>query len=236
MKMAARNVIMSAMLISVCMASACGGPTGQPASTHGTSGTNAAASGTNAAASGTNAAASGTNAAASGTNAAAGTSQPTHKGSGSPSSGSSTTVPATSNNQVILDPDTAIHGFPYDFGRTFPRLPRTLQFGVTSRYKQPVAIHISSDSQYFVATENCNHELQPGDSCSFSVTFSAPRNGSYGAILHIAFSGSRTVSIALTANVGVAVNTPPTQTAPGNIAPTQSASSTTTPSGAAGSG
>jgi hypothetical protein len=229
MKMAAKNVVMSAMLISIGMASACGGSTGQPASTHGSSGTNATASGTNATASGTNATASGTNATAS-------TSQSKDKVSGSPSSGSSkTTAPPTSNNQVLLDPDTAIHGYPYSFGRTLPRLARTSQFEVTSRYKQPVTVHITTDSPYFVPTGNCNLELQPGGSCIFSITFSAPRNGSYRASLLITIGGSGTVSRELTGIVGVAVNSPPTQTAPGGNTPTQSASNAT-PSGSAASG
>jgi hypothetical protein len=232
MKMVAKIAIVLTVLISIFMASACGGSTGQPASTNGTNGTN----GTSAAAGGTSAAAGGTSAAAGGTSATAGTAQPTHKVSGSPSPGNSTTAAAsTSNNRVILDPDTAILGNPISFGRILPRLFRRMQFEVMSRYKHPVAITISTNSPYFVPTDDCNRELQPGDSCAFWITFSAPKNGSYSAILTTTISGSVPVTRALTGIVGLAINPPPTQLAPTRNAPTQSASNPT-PSGSTSSG
>jgi hypothetical protein len=165
----------------VSVATACGGPLGQPSSTSDTS-----------------------------ASAAASTTQTTQAlSSGSPSVDSSAggNGPAT-NNQIDFDPEDPLFQFLYNFGTIIPGGSSTLQFTVDNDFKQLVQISISTTSQYFTPSQNCDGPLIAGASCAYSITFRAPVSGTYDANLIIAFNGSPLTAGALEGIVGVKIIEP----------------------------
>lgn len=216
MKITAKIAALLTVPAFVSVATACGGPPGQPSSTSDTS-PSATASITQ-------------------------TTQALSSGSPSVNSSAGGNGPAA-NNQVDFDPTDPLFQYLYRFGTILPGGSSTLQFSVDNDFKQAVQIDISTTSQYFTPSKNCDGPLSADASCAYSITFGAPVSGTYDANLVITFDGSPLTAGALQGIVGVKIIVPiilrtfigstplpttdiPTQTA---SSPTPSAS-TSTPS------
>jgi hypothetical protein len=181
MKITPRIAVLLAVPVFVSVGSACGGPPGSPSSTNGTS-----------------------------ISATASTVRTTQPASASPSANRSApgNGSAATNNQVNLDPETPMIEYEYLFGVTRPGISSTLQFSVVNDSTQSVQIEISTTSSYFTPSDNCNTSLSPDESCSYSITFNAPTNGTYSANLVITYNGSPVTAGVLNGTVGATIIAP----------------------------
>lgn len=181
MKITARTAIAAIALLPIAVVSACGGP----------SVSSAAANGNNAG-SGTSAAENGASAAGNGTSTAGDDSNQTPASPSTP--GTTTTAPAT-YNEVVIGAEFA--GAPdVSFGNILPGQSVTMQFRVGNLASQSVTVvSITTDTATFSPSADCNGRvLEPGGSCTFSVTFSPAVSGTYSSALNVAITPANIVS------------------------------------------
>jgi Abnormal spindle-like microcephaly-assoc'd, ASPM-SPD-2-Hydin len=220
MQLAAKIRLVTGVFLAV-MISACTGPLGQQAATGGGTGT----------------AGSGTGTAESGSNSQHASTNPTP----SPSNSSGITEPGTQNAVQLGASFNCTGGYCFFFGSVIPGGSIQRQLGISANgARSATVVAISTESDEFVLTsDNCTgHVLDPGSSCTISVTFRPTANGLRTASLSVSADPSELSSGTTLGGFGgppgfagpSTHGTPPTQLAPTDGPSTPSGESPT-PSG-----
>lgn len=216
MKSIAKPLIAATALLAIAIVPGCGGPNGQPPAAKG----------------GSTASAAGADGNGTSTTGNSLEQTPTTPGT-SPPPDTGTTAPATSNN-VILGAQFAGGGPKVSFGRILPGQSTTLPFELDNIGEQSITVvSITSGDAAFSPSTECNGQtMDPGGSCTFSVTFSPADSGDYNSYLDVAVAapglGSTGTTLAGSAgSPSVASQTlspPPSQLAPSQPVPAGSSS------------